>query len=389
MKVLGWAIAAAAIVCAVLRPGGSLSAVGRGTDVYLFLIGMMGLAAYAQLSGIFAWIAEHAVRIAGTSRFRLFALVYGVGIVTTALFSNDATIVVLTPAVIGALQRYDASPVPYVVACALIANAASLLLPISNPSNLLVYAGRMPELATWLRTFGLPSLAAIAVTFAIAWWFYRADLRGSAAPRNARDIPQPEVLPLLLLAAAALAIVTTSALAGPLGAATFACAALAFVVTFLGDRSGAVTIAREISWSVVLLTGALFVILSALDDVGGFAVTRSALAWCAQQTAPWSTLATGFLAAVASNAINNLPVGLNLGETLPAMHASGSTSAAALIGVNLGPNATVNGSLATLLWLTILRKAEITISPIAFARIGVLVTIPALVLALLLLHTSS
>ena len=388
MNILGWAIAIAAIACAALRPGASFAAIGRGTDVYLFLVGMMALAAYAQISGIFDWVAGRAVRIAGRSRLRLFALVYGVGIVTTALFSNDATIVVLTPAVIDALKRYDASPVPYVVACALIANAASFLLPISNPSNLLVFAGRMPPLGGWLATFALPSLAAIGVTFAIAWFFYRGDLRGSAAAARRGDDAPPPLLPVLLLAAAAIAIVTTSARAGPLGAATFGCAAIAVLVTLLTNRSGVVTIVRDISWSVVLLTAALFVILSALDDIGGFGVTRAALAWCAQQGAPWSALTTGFLTAFASNAINNLPVGLNLGETLPAMHAATATSAAALVGVNLGPNATVNGSLATLLWLTILRKADISVSGVAFAKIGLLTTIPALTLALLLLHAN-
>ena len=105
---------------------------------------------------------------------------YGVGVATTALLSNDATIVVVTPAVIGALRRYDAPPLPYVVACALVANAASFLLPISNPSNLLVYAGRMPPLGEWLQAFALPSLAAIVVTFAVACWFFRRDLGGVA-----------------------------------------------------------------------------------------------------------------------------------------------------------------------------------------------------------------
>jgi arsenical pump membrane protein len=151
------------------------------------------------------------------------------------------------------------------------------------------------------------------------------------------------------------------------------------------SRSGAATIVRGISWRIVALTAAMFVVVTALDDAGGFTWSRTVLAWCAHLTAPWSALATGFVVAAASNAINNLPVGLNLGETIPAMHATTHTSVAALIGVNLGPNATVNGSLATLLWLGIVRRANIAISPLGFARIGVLVTIPALVAALVLL----
>jgi arsenical pump membrane protein len=362
-----------------------LGALGRGTDVYLFLVGMMALAAYAQIAGIFEAIAAHAVRIAGPSRIRFFALVYVTGIGTTALLSNDATIVALTPAVISAVRRYDAAPLPYVVACALIANAASFLLPISNPSNLLVFAGRMPSLGEWLHTFALPSCAAIGVTFAIAWWLFRRDLRGRAANADFGATGATAPLAVALLVAAAAVMVTTSARGGPLGAATFACGAIVWLATAVRDRAGAATIAREISWRIVALTAALFVIVTALDDAGGFAASRAALTWCAQLAAPWSALATGFIVAAASNAINNLPVGLNLGETLPAMHASMQTAAATLVGVNLGPNATVNGSLATLLWLRIVRRSGIALSPLAFARIGLLTAIPALAAALLTL----
>lgn len=365
--------------------GWALNALGRGTDVYLFLVGMMALAAFAQITGIFDWIAAHAVRIAGPSRLRLFTLVYVAGIGTTALFSNDATIVALTPAVIGALRRYDAAPLPYVIVCALIANAASFLLPISNPSNLLVFAGRIPPLGTWLQTFALPSCAAIAITFAVVWWIFRHDLRGNAAHVDA-SIPRPPApIALALMTVAAVAIVSTSARGGALGAATFACGALAWIVTAARDRAGAATIARLISWHIVALTAVLFVIVTAVDDAGGFAASRAALAWCEHVGAPWSGLATGFLVALASNAINNLPVGLNLGETLPAMHAGVQTSAAALVGINLGPNATIYGSLATLLWLDIVRRERIVVSKATFARIGVLATLPALAAALLLI----
>jgi arsenical pump membrane protein len=352
--------------------------------VYLFLAGLMALAAYAQLAGIFDWIAMLAVRVAGTSRLRLFALVYAAGIITTAFLSNDATIVALTPAVISVLRRYDAPPLAYVIACALVANAASFVLPISNPSNLLVFAGRMPSLAGWLAMFALPSIAALAITFAVAWWFFRRDLAGNAANAVKHDVPAPEPAAAALLIVSLIVIMVTSARGGGLGAATFACGALACAVTAVRRLEDAATMVRGISWSIIALTAALFVVVTALDDAGGFGVTRTALAWCAGLAFPWAPLASGFLIALASNAINNLPVGLNLGETLPAMHASAHLSTSALIGVNLGPNATVNGSLATLLWLRIVRRANIAVPPFAFARIGLLATIPALAGALLL-----
>jgi arsenical pump membrane protein len=361
-----------------------LAALGRGTDVYLFLAGLMALAAYAQLAGIFDWIAVRAVRMAGSSRLGLFALVYVAGILTTALLSNDATIVALTPAVISVLRRYDAPPLGYVIACALVANAASFVLPISNPSNLLLFAGRMPSLAAWLARFALPSIAALAITFIVTWLMFRSDLAGRAANPVQPTVPAPEPLSVALLIVSAVVIMITSARGGALGMATFTCGAVACAITACRRLGDAATIVRGISWRIIALTATLFVIVTALDDAGGFHVTRAALAWCANLTPPWPALTSGFLVAAVSNVINNLPVALNLGETLPVMHASAHASAATLIGVNLGPNATVNGSLATLLWLRIVRQANITVPPFAFARVGLAATVPALAAALLL-----
>ena len=111
-------------------------AVGKGTDVYLFLTGMMLLSELARKEGVFDWLAGLAVAAAKGSCARLFGLVYIVGIVVTVFLSNDATAVVLTPAVYAAVQKARTKALPYLLICAFIANAASFVLPISNPANL-------------------------------------------------------------------------------------------------------------------------------------------------------------------------------------------------------------------------------------------------------------
>src|SRR5579883_3543821 len=126
---------------------------------------MMLLAELARTEGLFDWVAALAVRWARGSPRRLFALVYLVGILVTAFLSNDATAVVLTPAVYAAARHARTEPLPYLFICAFIANAASFLLPISNPANLVVFGARMPHLAEWLRQFAAPSIAAIVVTY--------------------------------------------------------------------------------------------------------------------------------------------------------------------------------------------------------------------------------
>ena len=383
-----WAAAGALglLLVGAIEPPAALTAIGRGVDVYLFLIGMMALAEFARAGGVFVWVAGLAVDLAQGSRLRLLGIVYGAGIVTTALLSNDATIVVLTPAVIDALRRIDARPNAYVFACALVANAASFVLPISNPSNLLVFAGGMPALGAWLAGFGVPSLAALGVTFVVLAGLFRRDLRGGWTKTDGATAVAPRATYVVVLVLAATAIVVTSAREGPLGVATFACAVVAWLITLVQRRADAIEVVRGISWSVVGLTAALFVIVGAVDAHGGLNVARATLAWCASFAQPWSQLAAGGVVALASNVVNNLPIGLILGQTLPLMHAPVHLTHAALIGVNLGPNATVNGSLATLLWLSILRRERIDVSPLRFALVGTAATVPALVLALLLVR---
>src|SRR5208337_313600 len=143
-----WAVlGAAALVLLTLLPWhDALAAIVKGTDVYLFLTGMMLLAELARREGLFDWLAAHTAEASKGSPSRLFGLVYIVGIVVTAFLSNDATAVVLTPAVYAVAKAANAKPLPYLLICAFIANAASFVLPISNPANLVLYDGNMPSL---------------------------------------------------------------------------------------------------------------------------------------------------------------------------------------------------------------------------------------------------
>src|SRR4051794_41968942 len=126
---------------------------------------MMLIAELARLEGLFDYLAALAVEYAGGSPQRLFLLIYIVGTLVTVLLSNDATAIVLTPAVYAATRAAGAKPLPYLFVCAFIANAASFVLPISNPANLVVFGGHMPPLMSWVAQFGLPSILSIGVTY--------------------------------------------------------------------------------------------------------------------------------------------------------------------------------------------------------------------------------
>ena len=124
------------------------------------------------------------MRTAKGSAKRLFLIVYLVGTAVTVLLSNDATAVVLTPAVYAATRAAKVEPLPYLFICAFIANAASFVLPISNPANLVVFGAQMPPLSEWLRYFMLPSVAAIVTTYIVLWMTQRVALNANVAEVN-------------------------------------------------------------------------------------------------------------------------------------------------------------------------------------------------------------
>src|ERR1700685_4271059 len=151
-------------------------AVAKAVDVCLFLIGMMLLSELAREHGVFDWLSSVAVRGANGSCSRLFALVYAAGTVVTIFMSNDATAVVLTPAILTAVRKAKVESLPYVFVCAFIANAASFLLPISNPANLVVFHNQMPPLGSWLLSFAVPCLLSVAATFLVMRCLFRKEL---------------------------------------------------------------------------------------------------------------------------------------------------------------------------------------------------------------------
>jgi arsenical pump membrane protein len=375
--------AAALVLVRALPPREAGAAVARGLDVYLFLIGMMALAEFARSEGVFDWIATRAVRAAGGSRSRLLLLVYGAGVLTTAFLSNDATIVVLTPAVLAALARTDVLPEPYVFACAFVANAASFVLPISNPSNLVFFNEHMPALGAWFASFALAALASIALTYAALALVFRRAMQPALVLQEGAARP-PRMLASIALGASALVLVVTSSLGGGLGIAAVVLGAIALLLAGTRDRGAPLAIARGIHWSIVVFAAGLFVIVDALDASGAAVLPRALFGWAAHQSAPLAQAAVALAAAFASNVVTNLPVGLDLGKYAASAHVPRALSAAALAGVNVGPNFTVKGSLATFLWLAILRREGVRMTPLRFAAVGCIVTPPALIVAALL-----
>jgi arsenical pump membrane protein len=380
-----WAVLGATVlvVAGLLSWQAALTAIGKGTDVYLFLIGMMLIAELARKEGLFDWLAALAARAAKGSAKRLFALVYLVGIVVTVFLSNDATAVVLTPAVYAAARAAEAEPLPYLFICAFIANAASFVLPISNPANLVIFGEHMPPLLAWLSRFALPSVLSIMATYAV--------LRLTQAKYLRKEIAGDIEAPALSLAGRmtafgiggmAIALLLASAFDLQLGWPTCLAAGITVAIVALCTRKLPIEILSGVSWSVLPLVAGLFVLVEGLAHTGVLQMLSDRLHQAAAASAAGTAWGAGVGVALLSNLINNLPAGLIAGQSVHAASVPESISSAILIGVDIGPNLSVTGSLATILWLVALRREGQQVSAWTFLKLGVLVMPPALLLAI-------
>src|ERR1700734_3889157 len=332
-------------------------AAARGSDVYFFLIGMMLLSELAREQGVFDWLSSAALKGAHGSCVRLFTLVYGAGTLVTIFMSNDATAVVLTPAILTAVRRAKVSPLPYLFVCALIANAASFVLPISNPANLVVFHTGMPPLGRWLAAFGIPSLLSILVTFLVMRFLFRDELcKSIECEVEDTKLSGNGILVLTGLALMIAVLLTASAMKKDLGLPTCLAALVITAVVSIKARSSPIKLAREISWATLLLVAGLFVMVDAVESQGALGLTQQWLTWASSLGHSVGAMVVGFAVGVANNVVNNLPLGLIAGGTIQAVHTKGLMANSVLIGVDLGPNLCVTGSLATILWLLALRK---------------------------------
>jgi arsenical pump membrane protein len=387
-----WAIAGAALLVMfnLLSWREAVAAVGRGTDVYLFLIGMMLLSEVARKEGLFDWLAIQAVRHARGSAKRLFLIIYVVGTLVTAFLSNDATAVVMTPAVYAATRAAQVEPLPYLLICAFIANAASFVLPIANPANLVVFGGQMPALWEWLRYFAGPSFAAIFATYVVLRLTQRRALDAKVAAINgAPHLTLGGKLAAIGIALTVVVLLSASALDRPLGLPTFCAGASLTAIVLVIARQSPLPILRDVSWSVLPLVAGLFVLVAGLNQTGALSVLARTLHDAAAASPHATSWIAGIVVAVGSNLINNLPVGLIAAATTHAVQVPAQVAGAILIGVDLGPNLSVTGSLATILWLIALRREGENVTALRFLGYGLLVMPPALLLSLLTLSAMS
>jgi arsenical pump membrane protein len=346
-----------------------------------FLAALLVLADGCRREALFTALGALMARGARDDPRRLLVLVFAVASGVTAVLSLDATVVLLTPVVFATAARLRTSPRPHVYACSHLANSASLLLPVSNLTNLLAFHASGLSFTRFAGLMALPTLGAIGVEYGVLRRFFTVDLTRPRARRERTD-ERPD-LPRHAL------VVVGLTLAGFAASSVIGLApvwvALAGAIAMLAPRPPApreVVLAAEPGFLAFVL--GLGVIVRAASDSGLASFVGRLVA---EGDGLLALLAVAAVAALLANLVNNLPAILVL---LPVAAAAGpATVLAALVGVNVGPNLTYVGSLATLLWRRVLHAEDEAVDLREFVTLGALTVPAALVVCTTLLWLSA
>ena len=382
--------AAVLLLLGLITPADAFLTLIRDWNTFLFFLGMMGISALAEAAGLFDWLAVQAARLAGQSAARLFLNVFLLGTLISMVLSNDATALILTPIVYVLVTKLRLPVLPYLFACTFIADTASFLLPVSNPINIIITSRFPLDLWTFLRLLFLPSLVVIIINIGIFYLLYRKQLKGSFDLQRLRSAEQTVHKGYFrytcwVLAAVAIAYVVASAIQVPLSLIALSGAVLLLIGALSWRRTSLRETASRVSWSIFGFIAGMFIVVRAIEDTGLTTMFGNWLIHLSGDTSFGAVMIGMAGAAVGTNLINNVPMAVVMVSALGGIqHASPAIQhgfiAATIFGCDLGPNLTTVGSLATVLWLLILRQRNVDVTGLDYFRVGVVVT-PLMLLA--------
>ena len=301
------------------------------------------------------------------------------------LLSNDATALILTPIVYSLVTRLRLPVLPYLFACTFIADSASFLLPVSNPINILVTSQFPLGLLTFLRLLFLPSLLVIGINAGVFYFLYRRQLHGRFDIKRLPALLETVKHPLyfrytcIVVILVAAAYVIAAALQFPLSLVAVSGALLLLLGALYWKQTTPWSTARQISWPIFGFIAGMFLVIQALETTGLTAQFGQLLLRLSGGTSFGAVMIGTMGSALGTNLINNVPMAVVMTSSLhgiqhtPLAIQQGFLTAT-IFGCDLGPNLTTVGSLATVLWLLILRQRNIEVSGLDYFKVGILVT---------------
>ncbi|WP_018180275.1 SLC13 family permease [Jongsikchunia kroppenstedtii] len=341
--------------------------------VVVFLLAITALAEVAAVAGLFDVVGHVAVRLAGGRVWLMWLVTFVAGCVATTVLSLDATAVLFTPVVIAMARQAGTSPIPFVLTTVWVANTGSLLLPVSNLSNLLAlrHFEQWGGAGGYLSVAWRPALMAMAATALVLVLLHRRELTGRYR------VAEPPVVNdrVLLWCSAVLCVSLVPVVLAGVNPAIPATVAALVGIGVLAWRARERLREIVVPWRMALAVLVVFVAIRLLAHAGALDWLTTA---AGHGTDTVSRLRLAGVGAFAANAVNNLP-GYLLLE--PAATDSAHRMMALLVGVNAGPLITPWASLATLLWWQRCRRAGVTVSRKSFALQGCVVAVVTVVAA--------
>ena len=346
-------------------------------------------------AGFFKWAALHVARWGGGNGRRLFAFIILLGAAVSALFANDGAALILTPIVIAMLMALRFSPaatLAFVMAAGFIADTASLPLVVSNLVNIVSADYFGISFGEYAAIMAPVNIVSILATLIMLLWFFRReipqhyDLAQIKDPREAiRDratfIAGWWVLGLLLIG-----FFIIEPMGVPISVISAACALLLFVIAARGHVISTQKVLKDAPWQIVVFSLGMYLVVYGLRNAGLTDYVTQALKYCAHYGVWGAAIGTGLLTAFLSSIMNNLPTVLIGALSIHDSETSGVVQQAMIyanvIGSDLGPKITPIGSLATLLWLHVLARKDITITWGYYFKVGIVLTLPVLLATL-------
>jgi len=367
------------IIIGVVSPLSVLNVFRENLNVLLFFLGLMVISVIAEKAGFFEWCAFKATGYAHGKSTTLLAIVFGLGTAITAFFSNDATALILTPIVFTLVKKLKLNALPFVFACAFIANTASMLLPVSNPVNLLAVEKFNITLFEYLKYLLLPSVILIAVNLLLFRWLFRKELKATAQngePENPVKIDKFFIAVCSGLGLTALGYILVSIYGFPLSYPSMGGAVYLLTCALMFKRIDIKTVNSGISWSVLVFIFALAVLVRGLENAGIIDLIASEISTLAAQGPLQALSAVTLGTAVGSNLINNWSMMMVSVSSLSALNGGFDRALiyGAVMGADIGPNISILGSLSSMLWLMLLRKRGLNIHPTQYLKLGLIVT---------------
>jgi arsenical pump membrane protein len=346
-------------------------------------------------AGFFEWAALHVARWGRGNGRRLFVLLVLLGAAVAALFANDGAALILTPIVIAMLAALRFSPqatLAFVMAAGFIADTASLPLVVSNLVNIVSADYFDIGFARYAAVMVPVNLVSVAATLGALVWFFRDDIPANydmaqlKRPQDAIHDRATFITGWWVLAMLLVGFFWLDSLGIPISAVAAAGAAVLLAVAARGHTISTRAVLRDAPWQVVIFSLGMYLVVYGLRNAGLTDYLTALLNRCAEYGVWGAALGTGMITAVLSSIMNNMPTVLVGALAIDATSTQGLVREAMVyanvIGSDLGPKITPIGSLATLLWLHVLASKKIEISWGYYFRVGIVLTLPILLITL-------